>query len=78
MQTKISKDEALKLINENISRFRKILAGATYGNLYDEAHKLAYGKTETLLIELFSKDEIGGFRMATFGPSGETEARPRN
>ena len=54
---KIPKDKALELIDEKISQFQKVLANATFDNRYDEDYKLAYYGTETLLIELFSKEK---------------------
>jgi len=52
---KIPKNKALKLIDEKISQFQKVLANATYNNRYGEDYKLAYYGTETLLTELFFK-----------------------
>jgi hypothetical protein len=61
---KISKDRALTLINQKIEQFGKVLNAATYENRYDEAYKLAYYGTETLLTELFSADEAMKFRRS--------------
>lgn len=61
---KIPKNKALELIDEKISQFQKVLAEATYNNRYNEAYKLAYHGTETLLTELFSKEEAMDFRSS--------------
>ncbi len=61
---KIPKNKALKLIDEKISQFQKVLANATYNNCYGEDYKLAYYGTETLLTELFSKEEAMNFRSS--------------
>lgn len=59
---KIPKNKALELIDEKISQFQKILSEATYDNLYDANYERAYYGTETLLTELFSKEEAMNFR----------------
>jgi len=59
---KIPKNKALELINEKLAQFQKILDEATYENRYNEAYELAYYGTETLLTELFSKEEAMNFR----------------
>lgn len=59
---KIPQSKALELIDQKISQFQEILAKATYENRYDETYKLAYYGTETLLTELFSKEEAIEFR----------------
>jgi len=59
---KVSKDKALKLVDEKISQFQEILAKAKYENRYDEAYELAYYGTEGLLTKLFSKEEAMEFR----------------
>jgi|YelNatPaOPRAMG01_1025707.scaffolds.fasta_scaffold13857_3 hypothetical protein len=61
---KIPKNKALELINEKLAQFQKILAEATYENRYNEAYELAYYGTETLLTELFSKEEAMNFRSS--------------
>ena len=61
---KFSKNKALELIDEKISQFEKVLAESTYDNHYDESYDLAYYGTETLLAELFSKEEAMGFRRS--------------
>ena len=61
---KIPKNKALKLIDDKISQFQKVLANATYNNRYGEDYKLAYYGTETLLTELFSKEEAMNFRSS--------------
>ena len=61
---KIPKNKALELIDEKISQFQKVLAEATYNNRYNEAYELAYHGTETLLTELFSKEEAMDFRSS--------------
>ncbi|MCD6127868.1 MAG: hypothetical protein J7J21_05815, partial [Methanomicrobia archaeon] len=58
---KIPKNKALKLIDEKISQFQKVLANATYNNRYGEDYLLAYHGTKTLLTELFSKKEAMNF-----------------
>ncbi|MCK4348387.1 MAG: hypothetical protein KAW47_07205 [Thermoplasmatales archaeon] len=65
---KIPKNKALELIDEKISQFQKVLAEATYNNRYNEAYKLAYQGTETLLTELFSKEEATDFRSSVAIP----------
>ena len=59
---KVSKSKALELIAEKILAFQHILPKATYENRYDKTYKLAYYGTETLLTELFSKEEAMEFR----------------
>jgi len=59
---KISKNEALELINVKISQFEKVLRESSYDNRYGEDYELAYYGTETLLTELFSKEEAMNFR----------------
>ena len=59
---KIPKNKALKLIDEKISQFQKVLENATYNNRYGEDYELAYYGTEDLLTELFSKEEAMNFR----------------
>ena len=61
---KIPKSKALELIDEKILQFQKVLAEATYSNRYGEAYELAYYGTETLLTELFSKEEAMNFRSS--------------
>jgi hypothetical protein len=61
---RIPKDKAIELIDEKISRFQKVLVDATYANRYNEAYGLAYYGTETLLTELFSKEEAMNFRKS--------------
>ena len=46
---KIPKNKALELIDEKILQFQKVLAETTYNNRYNEAYKLAYHGTVTLL-----------------------------
>ncbi len=59
---KIPKNKALELIDEKILQFQQVLSNATYNNRYGEDYKLAYYGTETLLTELFSKEEALNFR----------------
>ena len=59
---KVPKNKALELIDEKISQFQKVLDEATYDNRHNKDYKLAYYGTETLLTELFSKEEIMNFR----------------
>jgi predicted nucleotide-binding protein len=47
---------------EKIGQFRDVLKKATYENKYDEEYSLAYHGTETLIEELFSKEEAMDFR----------------
>ncbi|NOY89076.1 MAG: hypothetical protein GXO93_06775, partial [FCB group bacterium] len=61
---KIPKNKALELIDEKISQFQKVLSNATYNNRYGEDYELAYYGTETLLTELFSKEEAMNFRSS--------------
>lgn len=61
---KIPKNKALKLIDEKISQFQKVLDNATYNNRYGIDYELAYYGTETLLTELFSKEEAMNFRSS--------------
>jgi hypothetical protein len=65
---KIPKNKALELIDEKILQFQKVLAETTYNNRYNEAYKLAYHGTETLLTELFSKEEAMDFRSSVASP----------
>jgi len=69
---KIQKAKAIELIEEKIDKFQKVLAEATYLNRYNEAYEIAYYGTETLLSELFSKEEAMDFRsnMASGGSFG--------
>lgn len=59
---KISKNKALELIDEKISQFQQVLSNATYDNRYGEDYELAYYGTETLLTELFTKEEAMNFQ----------------
>ena len=71
---KIPKNRAIELIDEKISQFQKVLAEATYDNRHNEAYNLAYYGTETLLTELFSKEEAKNFWSNVslgFAPYGE-------
>ena len=61
---KIPKNKALELIDEKILQFQKVIAEATYENRYNEVYELAYYGTETLLTELFSKEEAMNFRSS--------------
>lgn len=61
-KTKIPKSKVLELIDQKVLQFEKISADATYENRYNEAYKLAYYGTESLLTELFSKEEVMNFR----------------
>lgn len=61
---KVSKERALELIAQKISQFDSVLSKATYENRYNEDYDLAYYGTETLLTELFSKDEAMNFRRS--------------
>ena len=61
---RISISKALELIGKKISQFQNVLAEATYDNRYNEAYELAYYGTETLLTELFSKEEAMNFRSS--------------
>jgi len=57
---KIPKNKALKLIDDKISQFQKVLANATYNNRYGEDYTLAYYGTETLLTVSSMVAFIGG------------------
>ncbi|MGQ9706044.1 MAG: hypothetical protein ACUVWP_03445 [bacterium] len=59
---KITKNRALELIDKKISQFEEVLKEATFFNRYNEAYKLAYYGTETLLSEIFSETEKMNFR----------------
>jgi len=59
---KITKDQALKLTEEKIVQFENVLEKATYENRYGESYGLAYHGAETLVTELFSKEEAMTFR----------------
>jgi hypothetical protein len=61
---KITKTEALKLIDTKITQFKEILENATIKNRYDKNYKLVYYGTEQLIKELFSEQEIKNFRGA--------------
>jgi hypothetical protein len=58
----ISKDKAISLIDAKIVQFQEVSKNATYQNRYDEPYQLAYNGSETLLTELFSKEEAMDFR----------------
>lgn len=59
---RISKKKAFELIDQKISQFSEIMKTATYENRYNEDYEVAYYGTETLLTELFSKEEALEFR----------------
>lgn len=62
MKKKTSQGKAFELIDQKILQFQDILAKATFEKMYDESYELAYHGTETLLTELFSKEEAMEFR----------------
>lgn len=59
---KIPKSKALRLVDQKISQLEKILTEATHENQYNESYKSAYYGAESLLTELFSKEEAMDFR----------------
>ena len=59
---KIAKSKAISLIEQKITQFEAVSAKATYENRYDLNYEMAYNGTETLLTELFSKEEAMEFR----------------
>lgn len=56
-----SRDAAIKLIEEKISQFEKILREATCDNLKSDEYKLVYNETRILLSDLFSEAEAKRF-----------------
>lgn len=58
----ISRIEAISLIEEKISRFRKILKEANYDNRYNEEYQLVYDEATILLNDLFSEAEAKIFQ----------------
>ena len=67
---RITKSKTIKLINEKITQFQKILENATYENRFDKAYYSAYHGTESLLTDLFSKDEATNFRKNVSSGAG--------
>jgi len=60
---KISKKRAIKLIDNKISQFHKILDEANLNNLYNTTYELAYFSTKNLLTELFSNQDAENFNQ---------------
>lgn len=71
---KISQKEALKLIDDKLLQFQKVLDKTTYDNRYNEAYQIAYHGTQNLLTELFSSTEASKFRGNTISGSVRTIA----
>jgi hypothetical protein len=59
---KIGKGKALELINTKIDQFNSILNHADYDNRYDQKYEEVYYDAESLICELFSRDESMEFR----------------
>ena len=59
---KVSKNKALELIDKKIDQLNSILDSANYSNIYDQEYNEIYFDTESLLCELFSKEESMEFR----------------
>ena len=59
---RISREKAVALIDQKIFQFQVVYNNATFENRHDENYSLAYYGTETLLTELFSKEEAMNFR----------------
>ncbi|MGE5558866.1 MAG: hypothetical protein ACM3WV_09700 [Bacillota bacterium] len=63
----ITAGKALILIDGKIKQFQSLLnQPINYNNRYDEAYNLAYHGTETLLSELFSREEAENFKRNVF------------
>lgn len=67
MPNNISKTKALKFLNDKLELFKKIKNNATYERMYKDGYREAYYGTETLLEELFGKDEPNKFRSKVTG-----------
>lgn len=63
MNSKISKQKAIELINGKISSFEEILKNATYQNRFDTIYAEVYYGTESLIENLFSEKEKNNFRI---------------
>ncbi|MCK5645003.1 MAG: hypothetical protein KAJ19_29655 [Gammaproteobacteria bacterium] len=59
---KVSKNDALKLIDEKIDKFSRILDRANNSNMYDQEYKEIYYGTESVIRDLYSKEESMDFR----------------
>lgn len=59
---KVSKNEALKLIDEKIDKFSSILNRANNSNMYDQEYEEIYYGTESDISDLYSKEESMEFR----------------
>ena len=64
----LAKIRPVKLIDENISKFQKLLDEATYENVHNDEYKSVYNSTESLLKELFSQEEVNNFRINVTTP----------
>ena len=75
---KISKSKALELIDKKKNQFSGILDRANYSNMHDQEYEEVYYDTESLLCDLFSKEESMEFRR-NVGPavivSGRSESQ---
>jgi len=73
---RISKSDALELIDQKIAQFKNVLTNANYENRYDEAYQLAFDSTEEL-INQFSSDTAKEFKFITcsFFPGGSSPSR---
>lgn len=61
---RISRNEAVNLIEEKISKFRKIFQEAECNNCYNEEYRSLYDETTVLLSDLFSEAEVKNFQGA--------------
>ena len=59
---KVSKNKALKLIDEKIENFSRILNRANISNMYDQEYEEIYYGTESVISNLYSKEKSMDFR----------------
>ena len=61
MQTKIRTTKAIRLIDEQIAQFQKLMENASVETLYGRDYQVAKHDTDELLTELFSSEEAYRF-----------------
>lgn len=61
-RSRVPKSKALRLIDQKIAQFQKILENIVWDNRFGEDYDIAYYGSETLLKELFSEKEALEFR----------------
>lgn len=72
---RVSKEKAIELLDEKISKFQNILENAKPDNIYDQNYESSYYGTESLLAELFSEEEAMKFRsnVTSYAIAGKQE-----